>query len=386
MKPATKLQPVENIQFIDLAAQQARIKPEIEAAIAKVLSHGKYIMGPEVTQLEADLSAFCGAKHTISCSNGTDALKMALMALGVKPGDAVFAPSFTFAATAEVISLVGATPVFVDVDRNDYNFCLESLKSAYASIQNQDLNPVGIIPVDLFGLPANYDEIEKFANDKNLWVLSDAAQGFGSSLNGKMAGTFGIATTTSFFPAKPLGCYGDGGAIFTDNDELAETLKSIRVHGKGTDKYDNARIGINGRLDTLQAAIVIEKLKIFADELQKRNKVAKRYNEALKDVIQTPVMPENKFCAWAQYTLQCSDKQNRAAIQEYLKNNGVPTAVYYPLPLHQQTAYKHYPAANDMKVSEDLAHKVFSLPMHPYLDEQTQDYIIETVKQALAQA
>lgn len=384
MKPATKLQPIENIQFIDLAAQQARIKTQIEAGIARVLSHGKYIMGPEVKQLEDDLSAFCGAKYSISCSNGTDALKMALMALGVKPGDAVFAPSFTFAATAEVIALIGATPVFVDVDHNDYNISLESLQDAYKSIKDSNLNPVGIIPVDLFGLPADYDELESFAKDNDLWILADAAQGFGSEYKGKKAGNFGIITTTSFFPAKPLGCYGDGGAIFTDNDEIADTIKSIRVHGKGTDKYDNARIGLNGRLDTLQAAILIEKLKIFGDEISKRNEIAKRYNEGLKDVIQTPVMPDNKLCAWAQYTLQCEKADQRSKIQDFLKEYGVPTAVYYPLPLHQQTAYKHYPSASDMSVSEDLALKVFSLPMHPYLDVETQDFIIQTVKQALA--
>lgn len=379
------LKPVENIAFIDLAAQQQRIGDKIKSAMNNVLSHGKYIMGPEVKEFETMLSDFCGVKHTISCSSGTDALVMVLMALGVKAGDAVFVPSFTFAATAEAVAVLGASPVFVDVNADDYNISLESLKDAYTVAKQEGLNTVGIIAVDLFGLPADYDVINDFAQSHDLWVMDDGAQSMGAEYKGTNIGQMGIAATTSFFPAKPLGCYGDGGAIFTNDDQLADTLRSIRVHGKGSDKYDNVRLGVNGRLDTLQAAILIEKQKIFSDEIQHRNQIASYYNAGLKDVIKTPVIDAERKSVWAQYTLQAENGEARSSIQASLKDAGVPTAVYYPLPLHQQTCYKSYPAAKNMGICEALSQKVFSLPMHPYLSSDTQDYIIDAVKKAVAQ-
>lgn len=384
MTASPALKSVENIEFIDLNAQQQRIAKPLREAIERVLQHGKYIMGPEVGAFEAQLNAFCGVKHTISCSNGTDAIAMTLMAMDVKPGDAVFVPSFTFAATAEVVSLRGATPVFVDVNPDDYNMSIQSLKAAYKKIKATALNPVGIIPVDLFGLCANYDAIEAFAKEEGLWVIADSAQGLGAEFKGRKVGQMGIATTTSFFPAKPLGCYGDGGAIFTNDDALAEKLRSIRVHGKGSDKYDNVRIGINGRLDTIQAAILIEKLKIFPDEIKSRNVIAARYNQAFEGIIQTPIIETSRQCVWAQYTLNAKTAEARADILAALKNAAVPTAIYYPLPLHLQTAYKDCPRVDNMHVCEGLSKTVFSLPMHPYLLENTQDYIINAVKDAVA--
>lgn len=377
------LKPIESINFIDLAAQQARIGAQIKAAMDKVLSHGAYIMGPEVKELENVLSSFSGVKHTITCSSGTDALVMALMALDVKAGEAVFVPSFTFAATAEAVAFLGAVPVFVDVNPDDYNLSLESLKNAYGVAQEKGLKAVGIIPVDLFGLSADYDAIDAFAKEKGLWVLADGAQSMGAEYKGRMVAQMGNAATTSFFPAKPLGCYGDGGAIFTNDDALADLLRSIRVHGKGTDKYDNVRLGVNGRLDTLQAAILIEKQKIFAYEIESRGAVASYYNAGLEGVLKTPIIDETRKCVWAQYTLQCSGAEERSSIQASLKDAGVPSAVYYPLPLHQQTCYKKYPSAQDMSTCEALSQKVFSLPMHPYLKPETQDYIIDAVKKAV---
>ena len=382
MSSNAALKPVENIAFIDLAAQQARIKDKIDNALSTVLAHGKYIMGPEVQQFEADLGSYTGAKHTISCSSGTDALVMALMALGVQAGDAVFVPSFTFAATAEAVAILGAIPVFVDVDAKNYNIDLSSLEAAYETNAALNHKAVGIIAVDLFGLPANYEALNSFAEQKGLWVMADSAQSLGGRSNNQNVGQMARVTTTSFFPAKPLGCYGDGGAIFTDDDDLAAKLRSIRVHGKGNDKYDNVRLGVNGRLDTLQAAILIEKLKIFPEEIVSRNRVAAYYNENLSDIIQTPFKDDQTTCAWAQYTLQLSEK-NRQYVLDQLKAAGVPTAVYYPLPLHQQTCYKDYPSAPDMGTCEKLSQTVFSLPMHPYLKPDTQDYIIQEVRKAL---
>ena len=380
------INPVENIAFIDLASQQARIGGAIKAAIDKVLAHGKYIMGPEVKELENILSDFCRVKHTITCSSGTDALIMTLMALGVKSGDAVFVPSFTFAATAEAVAVVGATPVFVDVNADDFNISIKSLADAYTIAQKEGLNTVGIIAVDLFGLPADYDALEAFATQNRLWVLADGAQSMGAEYKGHTVGQMGIAATTSFFPAKPLGCYGDGGAVFTNDDALADTLRSIRVHGKGADKYDNVRLGVNGRLDTIQAAILLEKQKIFSDEIKCRNQIAAYYTNGLKDVILSPVIEKNRKSVWAQYTVQTKNAEARTNIQASLKTAGVPTAVYYPLPLHQQTCYKPYPSAKDMSVCEGLSQKVFSLPMHPYLKPETQDYIIDAVTKAVAEA
>ncbi len=381
-KQNTALKSIGNIPFIDLAFQQSLIQNEIKTAIDKVLAHGKYIMGPEVTALEETLSKACGAKHTISCSSGTDALVMALMALGIKSGDAVLVPSFPFAATAEAVAILGATPVFVDVNEDDYNISLSSLKSAYDIAKNDQLNVAGIIAVDLFGLPAEYDAIEDFAKTNNLWVMADAAQSFGGKYKDKPVGLNGLITTTSFFPAKPLGCYGDGGAIFTDDDEIADILRSIRVHGKGSDKYDNVRLGVNGRLDTIQAAILLEKHKIFENEIEKRNKVACYYNEGLKNIVKIPVIDNHRLSAWAQYTVQVENAEERSRITAELKEAGIPTAIYYPLPLHQQTCYKDYPASPDMSICKSLSQKVFSLPMHPYLTTETQDYIIEALNKA----
>jgi len=372
------------IAFIDLAAQRARIGAAMDEAILRVVNHGGYIMGPEVKTLEADLSAFCGAKHSISCANGTDALAMVLMAKGVKAGDAILCPSFTFAATAEVVAWVGATPIFVDVHEDTFNLDMASLEAGLKTARSLKLNPVGVVPVDLFGLPADYAPIEAFCAREGLWLMCDAAQSFGASYKGRKVGVIGDATTTSFFPAKPLGCYGDGGAIFTNDDELATVLRSIRVHGQGTEKYDNVRIGVNGRLDTMQAAVLIEKLKIFPSEIEAREKVAQYYNEHLRDVAIVPEVPEGYTSVWAQYTLRMG-RFDRAQFQADLKAAGVPTAVYYPKPLHQQTAYKGYPVAgNGLPVSERLAQEVVSLPMHPYLTPAVQDRIIAAVKAALA--
>lgn len=370
--------------FIDLATQLDRIRPQIDAAIAAVLDHGAFILGPEVAILERDLARFCGAAHAISCSSGTDALLMVLMAQGVGPGDAVICPAFTFTATPEVIALIGATPIFADVLEDSFNLDPAGLPAAVETARSQGLTPRAIIAVDLFGQPADYAAIERFAGDNNLWVLADAAQSFGASAHGRKVGQFGLATATSFFPAKPLGCYGDGGAIFTDDQYLAERLESIRVHGKGTDKYDNVRIGINGRLDTLQAAILIEKLKIFADEIERRNAVAAAYSAGLYAIAAVPRLPQGVTSVWAQYTLRVPAGQ-RQALQADLKAAGVPTAVYYPKPLHQQTAYRHYPIAGpSLPVSERLAGDVLSLPIHPYLESTQQNRIILAVQHALS--
>lgn len=378
--------PQGDIQFVDLQAQRARIGDAMDKAVLHAIHDGKYILGPQVTQFEKDMSAFCGAKHVITCANGTDSLGLYLMAKGVKAGDAVFVPAFTFVATAEVVAWSGATAFFVDVNEDTFNICPKSLEKAIAEAKQQGLNPSGIITVDLFGLPADYPAIEQLAKANNLWVMDDAAQGFGGSINGKHIGTFGDVTSTSFFPAKPLGCYGDGGALMTDDDATADLLRSLRFHGKGEDKYDNVRIGMNSRLDTVQAAILIEKLKIFGEELTARQKVADRYDAGLSDIVKTPKLPAGYTSAWAQYTLTLPKGTNRDAIIAACKAEGVPTMVYYPIPLSKQKGYAHYPSVSTgVPVSEDLAQRVLSLPMHPYLDESTQDYIIDVVRGALKQ-
>jgi dTDP-4-amino-4,6-dideoxygalactose transaminase len=370
------------IPFIDIAAQRRRLGTSIDEAVAKVLAHCQFIMGPEVRQLEADLSAFCGARHVISCSNGTDALIMALMATGVGPGDAVFCPSFTFTATAEAVVVVGASPVFVDVDEKTFNIDLASLERAIAETKRGDLKPKAIIPVDLFGQPADLDGIAAIAKREGIFVISDAAQSFGATYKGKRVGTQALLTTTSFFPAKPLGCYGDGGAVFTDDDKIAEVLRSVRVHGQGADKYDNIRIGMTGRLDTIQAAVLIEKLKIFPDEIEARNRVAARYAEGLKDVAIVPEVASGYGSIWAQYTIRVEKRDALAAV---LSTRSVPTAIYYPKPLHRQEPYKRYPVSgNGLPVTEKLAAEVIALPMHPYLDEPTQARVIAAVREALA--
>ena len=372
-----------NIPFIDLNAQYQRIEDDVNQSIRKVLDHGSYIMGPEVRELESQLSQFCGSKHTISCSNGTDAIVMALMALEIGPGDSVFTPSFTFFATAEAISTVGATPIFVDIDAETYNLDAECLENAIESAQkNSGLNAKAVIAVDLFGLPADYSAIRKVCDNHGLALIEDAAQGFGGKYFDKVAGALGDISTTSFFPAKPLGCYGDGGAVFTDNDDLADRLRSIRVHGKGSDKYDNVRMGLNARLDTLQAAILISKLSIFADEIDRRQNVANLYTEKLQGVVKTPYIPQSYESVWAQYTVQ-SDK--REAIIETLKSEGIPTAIYYPTPCHLSTAYADLGyQSGDLPVTEMASQSVFSLPMHPYLESDLIEKICGIISNAAA--
>ena len=371
------------IPFIDVAAQRRRLGRVIDDATTRVLNHCQFLMGPEVTAFEQQLAAFCGAKHALSCSSGTDALVMTLMAKDIGPGDAVFCPTFTFCATAESAALIGATPVFVDVHADTFNIDGGSLKSAIKTAKAQGLKPKAVIPVDLFGLPVDHDAIAEIADAEQLFILDDAAQGFGGTYKGRDVGTFGHATATSFFPAKPLGCYGDGGAILTDDDELLNILKSVRIHGQGADKYDNVRLGLTGRLDTIQAAVLIEKLKIFRDEIVTRNRVAQRYSKALKDIATVPIVPEDYQSVWAQYTIRLAAGK-RDLLAKALQAEGIPTAIYYARPLHRQTAYRHFPIAEKgLAVSERLADEVISLPMHAYLDEPTQDRIIDAVRRAL---
>jgi UDP-2-acetamido-2-deoxy-ribo-hexuluronate aminotransferase len=379
------------IAFIDLAAQQQRIKPQIDAAIAKVLAHGAYVMGPEVRQFEADLAAFAGAKHCLSCANGTEALALPLMAWGIGPGDAVFCPSFTFAATGEIIPWLGASPVFVDILPDTYNINPDRLEAAIKAILAEGkLTPKAIIAVDLFGQPADYPAIAAIAKTYELKLIADSAQGFGCTLNDKHPGAWADVVTTSFFPAKPLGCYGDGGAILTDDDWLAERIDSLRVHGKATasdiagktfehdPKYLNVRVGMNSRLDTIQAAILIEKLKIFADELKARDQIAKRYAAGLTgSVSTTPMVIPGGFSTWAQYTIE---HPNRDGLAARLKTQGVPSAAYYPMPMHTQEVYAVYPRPGGLPVSEAKAKTVLALPMHPYLDVETQGRIIDAVR------
>ncbi len=373
------------IPFIDVAAQRRRLGASIDAAIARVLDHCQFILGPEVAAFESELAAFCGARHAVACASGTDALILALRAKGVGPGDAVFCPSFTFCATAEVAALVGATPVFVDVREDTFNIDPGSLKTAITTARRLGLTPKVVIPVDLFGLPADHHAVATIANDESLIVLDDAAQAFGAGINGRKLGTFGDLTATSFFPAKPLGCYGDGGAVLTDDEETATALRSLRVHGQGSDKYDNVRIGLASRLDTIQAAVLREKLKIFPEEIEARNAVARRYAAALADLVAVPRVPADYVSVWAQYTIRLAAGR-REMFAASLRAEGVPTAVYYPIPLHRQQAYKHYPIGDGgMAVSERLAGEVVSLPMHAYLDAATQDRIIDATRRALAQ-
>lgn len=360
------------MKFIDLDAQYKHLQSKIDARIKRVLEHGKYIMGPEVEEFEEKLAEYVGVKHAITCANGTDALQLTMMVLGIKEGEAVFCPTFTFFATAEVISFAGATPVFVDSDAATFNICPSDLeRQIRQTIAVGKLIPKAIIAVDLFGLPANYPELERIAKQYNLKLIEDTAQGFGGAINDKKAGSFGDIATTSFFPAKPLGCYGDGGAIFTNNDEYADLAKSFRVHGKGSDKYDNVRIGMNSRLDTIQAAILLEKLAEFPTELINRNKAAQAYEKELSQTSNTPQVPEGYLSSWAQYTLVDT---NRDSIMEKYKSKGVPTVIYYGKCMHQQTAflalgYKE----GDFPVAENLAKQVFSLPMSGYV--KTEDVL-----------
>ncbi len=374
---------VPKIEFIDLKAQRRHIGDAMDKAIMGAVDAAQFILGPQVKAFEGELAKFCGAKHAIGCANGTDAIGLCLMAMSLRPGHAVICPSFTFASTAEVVAWLGATPIFVDIDERTYNMDPAQLEQAMATAKQSNLVVKAVIAVDLFGQPADYAPIEAFCEAHGIALISDSAQGFGGMYKGRMTGSIGTFATTSFFPAKPLGCYGDGGALFTANDEYAAIIRSLQVHGKGTDKYDNVRIGVNSRLDTLQAAILLEKLKVYATEIEQRQVVANRYNAALSDVAVTPyVMPECTS-VWAQYTIRVA-AEKRQDVMDALKLKGVPTAVYYPKPLHQQTAYKRFPVAgNGLPVSERLSQEVMALPMHPYLDVATQDYIITAVRDSL---
>lgn len=375
----------EPVPFIDIAAQRRRLGKSIDEAVSRVLAHCQFINGPEVVELEAALAAFSGAKHVVTCASGTDALLMVLMAKGVGRGDAVLCPSFTFCATGEVVALLGATPVFVDVDEGTFNIDVASLKNGIAVSKKRGLRPRAVIPVDLFGQPADHDAISAIAEAEGMFVLDDAAQGFGASYKGRRLGTLGLATATSFFPAKPLGCFGDGGAIFTDDSQLAAELRSIRVHGQGSDKYDNVRLGLTARLDTMQAAILIEKLKIFEDEIAARNEVAARYARGLGNVVSVPHVAADCTSVWAQYTIRLPKGSDRDGFAATLKAQGIPTAIYYPKSMHQQTAYRDFPIADGgLPVSERLSHDVISLPMHAYLDEPAQERIIKAVRGAFS--
>jgi dTDP-4-amino-4,6-dideoxygalactose transaminase len=372
------------IPFIDVAAQRRRLGDKIDVAVARVLDHCQFILGPEVRALEQALAEFCGARHVVSCASGTDALALVLMAKDIGPGDAVICPSFTFCATAEMVVLLGATPVFADVDEATFNISPASVVRAIAAAKKAGLTPRMILPVDLFGLPAEHQALNAIAAEEKLFVLDDAAQGFGATIGNRKIGTLTDATTTSFFPAKPLGCYGDGGAVFTDDPEMAETLVSLRVHGQGRDKYDNVRIGLTARLDTIQAAVLIEKLKIFPDEIDARNRFAKRYAKALDGLVGVPKVPDGMTSIWAQYTIRIKPG-TRDAFAAALKAEGVPTAIYYPKPLHRMQVYGGFPCAEGgLPVTDRLADEVISLPMHAYLDEATQDRIIAAVRRAVA--
>ena len=370
------------MRFVDLDTQFRKLESEIRAAIDAVLEHGQYIMGPEVYALEQELGEFCGAEHVVSTASGTDALLMCLMSYGIGPGDAIVAPPFTFVATAEVIQLLGATTVFVDVSEDTFNLDPDQLEATVKRIRKQgNLNLRGVIPVDLFGLPADYESIGAIADEHELFVLADAAQSFGAVHQGKRVGTFGDVTATSFFPAKPLGCYGDGGAVFTADAERAEVMRSIRFHGKGTSQYDNVRTGITGRLDTIQAAVLRCKLKVLEQEIDARQRVARRYSDALSEILEIPQVPTDCTSAWAQYTLR---SKRRDPIRKALEGAGIPSAIYYPRPLHQQPAFSDADGAGvSMPVSEQLSREVFSLPMHPYLSEPDQDRIVDVIRRAI---
>ena len=365
------------MQFIDLKRQYSKLKEEIDSAIHNVLGHGQYIMGPEVFSLEEKLSNFVGCKHTISCSSGTDALFMALMALDVKPGDRIITTPFTFIATAEVMSLIGAIPEFVDIDSKTFNISVERIEE---KIKNSSDRYKVIMPVNIFGLPADYTYLNKLAEKYDFKIIEDAAQSFGASINEDMSCNLGDIGCTSFFPAKPLGCYGDGGAVFLNNNELAKVLESIRIHGYGQNKYDNVRVGINGRLDTMQAAILIPKLKVLSTEIKLRNKVAEQYNLNLGDYFSTQHIPADYTSSWAQYSILCDSSSQRKSIVEKLKNKNIPTAIYYIIPLHLQTVYNHLNyKRGDFPVSEEISSRILSLPMHPYLHSEEIEQICDAI-------
>ena len=375
-----------SIPFIDLAAQQKRLRSQIDAAIDAVLASGQYILGPEVGEFEGKLAEFAHSRHALGCANGTDALLLPLMAWGVGEGDAVFCPSFTYCATAEVVALAGAVPVFVDIDRRTYNMDAGSLRRAVRGVlDGGQLVPRAVITVDLFGQSADYDAIAPVAQEFGLRLIADSAQGFGSTLDGKHPNAWADCQTTSFFPAKPLGCYGDGGAVLTDDAELDGVMRSLHFHGRGGDRYDNVRIGLNSRLDTMQAAILLQKLSVFESEIEARDRIAARYTAGLEGyVTRTPVIKEGVRPTWAQYTVEVPDPEGFA---EYMKAAGVPTARYYPRPIHLQTAYKDFPVgAGGLPNTEDCMGHVISLPMHPYLEKGVQDHIIQSAQEASARS
>ena len=370
------------MQFRDLKTQYTVLKDEMDKAILDVVASGAFVMGPKIKEMETAFAEYVGAKHCVACNSGTDALLLALKAWDVKEGDAVFVPSFTFFASAEVIAMQGAIPVFVDVDRDTFNICVADLeRKIEQTLKAGKLKPRVIIAVDLFGLPADFKAIRKIAKKYNLYVLEDGAQGFGGRIGEQKACTFGDISTTSFFPAKPVGCYGDGGAVFTDNDEWAALIESYHIHGKGSDRYDNVRIGMNSRMDSIQAAVLLVKLKAFAEhELVDINKVSARYTEKLKDIVKTPIVPEGFYSSWAQYTLQVENKEVRNGLQVALKALDIPTAIYYPIPMHRQTAFNYLNINDNLcPISDQLADTVISLPIHPYLTEKDQDMICEAV-------
>jgi dTDP-4-amino-4,6-dideoxygalactose transaminase len=374
---------IDSIPFIDVAAQRRRLGARIDEAVRRVMDHCQFINGPEVRELEQALSEFCGARHAIGVASGTDALVLVLMAKGIGRGDAVICPSFTYAASPEAVALAGATPVFCEVDETTFNIDPAGIERAIAAAKRAGLAPKALMTVDLFGLPADYEVIDPVAERLGLYVLDDAAQAFGADLKGRKIGSLAPVTTTSFFPAKPLGCYGDGGAVFTDDDDLADMIRSLRNHGQGTDRYDNVRVGMTGRLDTIQAAVLIEKLRIFSDEIAARERIARRYNAALADVVRVPHLSNEHTCVWAQYTIRVSGGR-RNALADTLRAQGIPTAQYYPVPAHRQGAYRGCPVADGgLAVTERLAGEVISLPMHAYLDESTQDRIVGSVRGAL---
>jgi len=371
------------IDFIDLGAQRARIGRRMEEAILRVVAEGNYILGPQVAELEKRLAAFCGARRALACANGTDAIGLALMALKLRPGDAVLVPSFAFAAAAEAVAWLGATPVFADIEDRHYNIDPAGLEGVHAAALKAGLKPRALIAVDLFGHPADYDAIEPFCRAHGLALIADAAQSFGCAYRGRRAGAIGDFATTSFYPAKPLGCYGDGGAVFTADDAHAEAIASLKVHGQGGDKYDNVRIGVNSRLDTIQAAVLLEKLAVYEEEIEARQRVAARYAEGLAEAAVIPEVMEGCVSVWAQYTIRVPAGA-RDGFVAALKAEGVPTAIHYPKPLHRQAAYSRFPQAEGgLPVSERVAGEVVSLPMHAYLDAATQDRIIDAARRAL---
>ncbi|HET7847656.1 MAG TPA: DegT/DnrJ/EryC1/StrS family aminotransferase [Pseudolabrys sp.] len=371
------------IPFIDVAAQRRRLGMKIDDAIRRVTEHCQFVNGPEVLALEKDLAAFCGARHAIGVASGTDALVLVLMARGIGRGDAVVCPSFTYAATPESVALAGATPVFAEVNEATFNLDPAGIERAVAAARKAGLAPKALITVDLFGLPADYDAIMPVAQRLGLHVIDDAAQSFGADTRGRKVGTLAPVTTTSFFPAKPLGCYGDGGAVFTGDDTVADLVRSLRNHGQGADRYDNVRVGMTGRLDTIQAAVLIEKLKIFPDEIAARERIARRYNAELADIVTVPHIGNDQSSVWAQYTIRVPATR-RDAFAAALRSEGIPTAMYYPAPCHRQTAYRQCPVAEGgLAVTDRLAGEVISLPMHAYLDAATQDRIIGAVRRAL---